>query len=122
MSRRKRERDLTGRERFVGNDELVRQNVRTFELVNYITARPDAPTLPCNIDIGDMPTNMQEAVLAAMERKSYETGLKLALVHCEIDEDHEYVEGVTPSKWFIHIVLSEVVVGQDITIIHGGGA
>lgn len=122
MNRKKRERELTGNERFVGNDELVRQHVRTFEIVNYITAAPDVPAFPTKIELDDLPSQMQDQIAAAMERKAQETGLKLTVVHCVIDEDHDYKEGVTPSKWFMHIVLSEVVVAQETVIISGGGA
>lgn len=116
------ERELKGTERFIGNDELVRAKIRTFELLSYITAPPDTPSFPCTVLLEDMPSNMRDAVFEAMERKSADVGLQLAIVHCVVDEDHEYVEGVTPSKWFMHIVLSEVIVAPDMKSIHGGGA
>lgn len=117
-----RERKLNGNERFMGNDELVRQHVRTFEMLAYVSEAPDVPAFPAKVELDDLPSHMQDQLAAAMEQVSERVGLKLTVVHCVIDEDHDYKEGVTPSKWFMHIVLSEVIVAQETVIISGGGA
>lgn len=101
-----KDRELTGNERFVGNDELVRTRARTFELVQYITA-------PLNVEsMADLPSQMQDQVLEALERKAAMTGLKLAIAGIRCDEDvDEPVD--SPKRYYLHIVASEVIVGVD---------
>ncbi len=88
--------------------ELRLPGIRTFECVVGITGWP--AKFPDN-GIGtmdDLPANSQDGVYKAMELKSKQVSLPLAVVLVRVDEDHD-VPKDTPGHFFLHIVLSEVV-------------
>lgn len=82
--------------------------IRTFELVQYISAPIECETLT------DLPAQMQDAVLAALEAKSKEVELPLAIVAIVCDVDY----GDTPEddKPYLRIVASEVVMADERTV------
>jgi len=82
--------------------------IRTFELVQYISAPIECETL------ADLPAQMQDAVLEALERKSKEVELPLALVGivCDID----YGETPEQDRPYLRIVASEVVMADERTV------
>lgn len=82
--------------------------IRTFELVQYISAPIECETL------ADLPAQMQDAVLAALEAKSKEVELPLAIVAIGCDTD--YGETKEHDKPFLRIVASEVVMADERTI------
>lgn len=89
---------------------ITQQGIRTFEILQYISA-------PLEGELADWPANIQDAVYAALERKSKDVELPLAIVasRCDIDHDAE-AEGRPHQKFFLHIVASEVVMADERTI------
>lgn len=82
--------------------------IRTFECVVPITGWPK--NFPEN-GIGtmdDLPPNIQDGIMQAMERKSDETHLSLAVKLVRVDVDHDKAEDA-PGRYFLHVILSEVV-------------
>lgn len=82
--------------------------IRTFECVVPITGWPK--NFPDN-GIGsmdDLPPNLQDGIMQAMERKSVETGLPLMAKLVRVDVDHDKAEDA-PGRYFLHVILSEVV-------------
>lgn len=82
--------------------------IRTFECVVGITGWP--ANFPDNGigDMDDLPANIQDGVYKAMELKSKQLALPLAVVLVRVDEDHD-VPKDRPGHYFLHVVLSEVV-------------
>lgn len=73
--------------------------IRTFELIVNVSSLLEGT-------IDDWPSNIQDGIYEAMERKADEVGLPLAIVHsgCEHDIDEGY---------YIRVIISEVVMGDD---------
>lgn len=81
------------------------QQIRTFEIVQYITAPIECETLD------DLPANLQDAVLMALEQKAKEVELPLAIIAVRCDKD---IDSTDPKRvWFLHIVASEIVLAID---------
>lgn len=82
--------------------------IRTFETFIHIEGWPE--NFPPN-GIGEielLPASYQDAILKAMEAKSKQLALPLAVVLVRVDEDHDVPKG-THGHFFLHIILSEVV-------------
>ena len=77
-------------------------SIRTFELVQYISGYIEGVE-----KMDDLPPQIQDAVMQALEVKSEEVGLPLAvvLVRCDKDLDSEDEQ----RQFFLHIIASEVV-------------
>mgnify|MGYP003439841981 CR=1 FL=1 len=91
--------------------------IRTFECVVGITGWPKS--FPDN-GVGkmeDLPENIQDGVYKAMELKSKQLNMPLAVVLLRIDEDHD-VPKDAPGHFFLHIILSEVVTISTDTTRH----
>lgn len=82
--------------------------VRTFEIVQYVTGHMEG-------ELKDWPSNVQDAVMAALEAKSDDVELPLAIVFSKCDHDPELPEG-HPQRFWIHIIASEVVMADERTI------
>lgn len=89
---------------------LTDTGIRTFEIVQYISG-------PLEGELSDWPANIQDAVYEALELKSKQEDLPLAIVasRCDIDHDAE-TEGRPHQKFFLHIVASEIVMADERTI------
>ena len=90
--------------------KLQPSGIRVFDLIVPISA-------PLEGGFENWPSNIQDGIMAALERKSEEVELPLLMVdaRCDIDHDAE-AEGRPTEKFFIHVVASEVVVADDRTI------
>jgi hypothetical protein len=75
-------------------------HVRTFEIVQYVTA-------PLEGKLDDWPANIQDAVYAALDRKAAEVQLPLCIVDsaCQVD----YGDTPEEDKFFLRIIASEIV-------------
>ncbi len=87
---------------------LSHTGIRTFEIVQYVSGWLDG-------EFSDWPAQIQDAVLAALERKSGEVGLPLAIVFSKCDHDVD-LPNEHPRKFWLHIVASEVVMADARTI------
>lgn len=89
---------------------MTHTGIRLFDIVAYITAPIECET------VADLPPQMQDAILQALELKSKEVELPLAIVAVRCDIDH----GETPDKDrpYLHVVASEVVMADERTIRH----
>lgn len=78
--------------------------VRTFEIVQYITA-------PLEGDIEQWPSNIQDRIYEALEKKSNDVELPLKIVasYCAID----YGENTSEDRPYLHIIASEIVAVDD---------
>lgn len=61
-------------------------------------------------ELKDWPANIQDPIYKAIEQLSFVTQLRLALIASRCDIDHG--ETKEQDQWYIHIVVSEVVVGS----------
>ena len=66
---------------------------------------------PLEGKFNDWPANIQDGIMQAIERKAQEVGLPLVMVDsaCSID----YGETKEQDKFYIHVVVSEVVARDD---------
>lgn len=78
--------------------------VRTFEIVQYVTS-------PLEGDINDWPSNIQDAIYAALVKKSEEVELPLVIVasFCDID----YGENKSEDRPYLRIIASEVIAADN---------
>jgi len=74
--------------------------IRTFEMVQYVTA-------PLEGDMDDWPANIQDVIMAAVEAKAKEVELPLVIVMSRCAEDIDTID--PQQRYFIHVILSEVV-------------
>lgn len=88
--------------------ELRAPQIRTFETFIILTGWPEAFDNQGNGKIEDLPARLQDEIHRAMERKSKELSLPLAVVMLRVDEDHD-IPKETLGHYFLHVVLSEVV-------------
>jgi len=86
--------------------ELITGSIRTFELVQWLTGPLEGDKFD------DYPAIIQDKVLAALEKKSDEVGLPLAILGVRCEMDYE------ANRWYLMIVASEVVVADSRTIDH----
>jgi len=84
--------------------------IRTFEIVQYVTGFLEG-------SMDDWPAQIQDVVYKALERKSHEVELPLAIVHSRCDVDHDAVDA--QHKFYLHIIASEVVVADERTLNPG---
>lgn len=84
--------------------------IRTFEAVLPMTGWPTGIDVPpgTQIKMDDLPSNLQDKLYMAMERKSDEVRLALAIAHLRIDVDPDKKEG-DAGYVYLHVILSEVV-------------
>lgn len=85
--------------------------IRVFEIVQYVSG-------PLEGKLDDWPPQIQDAVNAALERKSAEVQLPLCIVDsaCQID----YGDSQGQDRFFLRIIASEIVavdVGYDKRVI-----
>lgn len=64
--------------------------------------------------IDDLSSQMQDQIYAALEHKSREVELPLAIVLVRCDVDHDATD--PRQKFFLHVVASEVVMADERTI------
>lgn len=83
--------------------------LRTFEIVQYVDGYIEGT-------FNDWPANIQDAIFAALEWKSKQVGLPLAIVSSKCDHDPDIDDTAHPRKFWLHIVASEVVMADDRTI------
>lgn len=89
-------------------DEHGIGRVRTFETIINIEGWPDTFDAHGEGKMDDLPASYQDAIYKAMELKSKQLNLPLAVVLVRVDEDHDVPKG-THGHFFLHIILSEVV-------------
>lgn len=82
--------------------------IRTFEMVQYISGWPASFPDTGEGTMDDLPANLQDVIYKAMERKSLEVALPLAVVKVRCDVDLDKPEDA-PDRVFLHVILSEVV-------------
>lgn len=82
--------------------------IRTFEIDVSISG-------PLDLPFEDWPANIQDGVLAALERKSIEEQLPLKIVWAKYMVDHDKQED-EPGRHYLHVVASEVVMADARTI------
>ncbi len=84
--------------------------IRTFEIVQYITG-------PLEVEnMSDLSQQMQDQIMAALDAKSKQVELPLAVVavRCDFDPD---VPDDSPRKFFLHVIASEIVITRaNITV------
>lgn len=61
-------------------------------------------------ELKDWPANIQDPIYKAIEELSFVTQLRLALIASRCDIDHGETEA--QDQWYIHVIISEVVVGH----------
>lgn len=83
--------------------------IREFEILVYVTGWLEGT-------LSDWPANVQDVVAEALERKSKEVELPLAIVYSKCDHDPDIEDIAHPRKFWLHIVASEVVVADRRTI------
>ena len=83
------------------SDAPKNSGVRTFEMTVPVSHFIEGP-------FDDWPPQIQDGILAAMEKKSkeVEAPLAIALARCDIDYD---LDEKDVGYFFVHVVLSEVV-------------
>lgn len=92
--------------------ELLKgSEIRTFEMIQYVTA-------PLEGELDDWPANIQDAIFAALERKakSVQLPLKIVLAYCDMDYDLDASK--VPSVYFVRVVASEIVAKLDKKRMH----
>lgn len=85
--------------------------IRTFEVVVSVTSFMQGK-------IDDWPSNVQDHVYGALERKSREEGIPLVIVYSESKVDPDVPEGMA-GRFYIHVIASEVVVADERTLTPG---
>ena len=84
-------------------DNLIRPRpIRTFEITATLTGYMPG-------DINDWPSNIQDAIYAALEAKSKEVQLCLAIVGSQVKKDHGDKDDGSADRWYAHVIASEVV-------------
>lgn len=80
--------------------------IRTFEIVQYVTGYLGEG------DIDTWPAQIQDQVMAALEKKAKEVELPLAIIHslCAVEPADDEGE---PEKFYVRVVASEVVVADE---------
>lgn len=79
--------------------------IRTFEIVQYVTG-------PLEGEFKDWPSNIQDRIMDALDRKSKEVELPLTIVHSYCDIDHGEAMDRSQDRYFLRIIASEIVVGD----------
>lgn len=91
-------------------NDLKPSGIRTFEIVQYVTA-------PLEGGMDDWPSNIQDAVYKALEDKAAQVELPLVIIHSRCDIDWDATDPLR--KFYLHIVASEVVMADERTINQG---
>lgn len=79
--------------------------IRTFELIVSISG-------PLDVPMEDWPANVQDAIMAALERISQRERLPLKIVHAEYKRDPD-IEPHMPGHHYLHVVASEIVMADS---------
>mgnify|MGYP003386671967 CR=1 FL=1 len=83
------------------------QRIKTWEVTQDVTAYPGA-------SFAEWPAMVQDKILAAMDRLARRVELPLAVVHSSAGVDHGDAADGSDDRFFIHVVVSEVVVEPDV--------
>ena len=87
--------------RKIAADLMAATHIRTFEIVQYVTGYVDG-------GMDDWPTNLQDRIYAALERKAHEVQLPLKIVHSYCNEDIDSTD--ERKRFYVHVIASEIVV------------
>ena len=87
---------------------LTHTGMRQFEIVVHVSGWLEG-------SLSDWPANIQDGVYKALEDKSKEVELPLAIVFSKCDHDPD-LPNDHPQKFWLHIVASEVVMADQRTI------
>lgn len=82
--------------------------IRTFEMIQYLSG-----PLPPVEKVDDLSPQMQDALMLALERKSQEVHLPLAIVALRCDVDYDKPDD-DPHRYYLHVIASEIVAGPSI--------
>lgn len=85
--------------------------IRTFEMTVSVT-------VPLEGRIEDWPAKIQDGIYKALEAKSHEAQLPLAIVFSRCAEDHDVAKDV-PGRYYLHVIASEVVMADERTLTPG---
>lgn len=88
--------------------KLSNTGIRQFELVVHVSGWLEGT-------LEDWPAQIQDIVYGAIERKSKEVELPLAIVFSKCDHDPDLPVG-HPHKFWLHVIASEVVMADQRTI------
>lgn len=80
--------------------------IRTFEMVQYVTGYVEG-------DFNDWPANIQDKILAALERKSQQVELPLTIVHSSCMVDYGETLDRSQDHFYLHVIASEIVVADE---------
>lgn len=87
---------------------LSHTGIRQFEIVVHVSGWLEGT-------LEDWPANIQDGVYKALEDKSKEVELPLAIVFSKCDHEPTLPDD-HPQKFYLHIIASEVVMADDRTI------
>jgi len=79
--------------------------IKTYDLVQYVTGFLEG-------EIDDWPAAIQDAVYAALEKKSGEVEHPLAIVHSRCDVDYAD-DDRSQDRFYVHVIASEIVVADS---------
>lgn len=86
----------------------VAPQIRTFELLVQLTGWPKGFPDGGIGSMDDLPANLQDGVMNALEWKAEEVGLPLSVIQVRIDVDIDKPDDA-PDRIFLHVIVSEVV-------------
>lgn len=85
--------------------KLANTGIRQFEIVVHVSGWLEGT-------LEDWPAQIQDVVYAALERKSKEVELPLAIVFSKCDHEPTLPDD-HPQKFYMHIIASEVVMADQ---------
>ena len=92
------------------NEFSTAQPIRTFRVMQYITA-----PIECE-QMNDLPSQIQDRIYAALEKKAQELELPLTIVAVRCDRD---IDSEDPKRqWFLEVIASEIVMAIEPGRLH----
>jgi hypothetical protein len=89
--------------------QYVLPGIRTFQLVQYVDGWPKSFPESGEGTMDDLPANLQDIILNAMERTSLKHGIALAVVSVRMGVDVDRKEDDPRGYIYLWVILSEVV-------------
>ena len=86
---------------------LIQQStgIKTYQLVQYVTGFMEG-------ELSDWPSNIQEAIMEALEKKAGEVEHPLTIIHSRCDVDYaDDDRGV--DKFYVHVIASEIIAADE---------
>lgn len=77
----------------------TQSKVRVFTLAASLSGQTEG-------GMADWPANIQDAIMAALERKSQEVQLPLAIIASWVDSDFH-------GRWYAYVEASEIIAAED---------